>query len=165
MLARLGMPSNISANELPLYWPLNLELPAWRSFLRNIELAPADFTTDFDGVMVADQRQHIGDLQLLAGENGWREPWVANPSITAGRHEQSQAVDASIVRHTRHAQIVGRKNVSVHRHAAAYVHMIEAKAGLIYCRRIEHVSEAERSPVGILVAVACAGVAAVGESR
>ena len=115
--------------------------------------------------MVADQCQHIVDLDFLAGENGWRKPWVANSSITAGRHEQGQAVDASIIRHTRHAQIVRRKNVSVHRYAAADVHMIEAEAGLIYRRRIEDVSESERSPVGILVAVACAGVAAVGQSR
>ena len=43
--------------------------------------------------------------------------------------------------------------------------MIEAEAGLIYRRRSEYVSEAERSPVGVLVAVARAGVAAVGESR
>src|SRR5260221_3134552 len=107
----------------------------------------------------------IRDRSLVSVRTAGPSVWNPKRLKTAGRQEKGQAVGASIVRDTRHAQIRGRKNVSVNRNAATDVHMIEAKAGLIYRRRIEHMSETERSPVGILVAVACAGVAAVGESR
>ena len=107
MLALLGSPSNISASELPLILAGERELSARRGFLRDVELAPADFAAKFDGVRAAHQGKHVGDLPFLAGENGWRKAGVADAAIAAAGSEQSQTVHARIIRNARDLQIAG----------------------------------------------------------
>src|SRR6266576_4410189 len=63
------------------------ELPARRGFLRNIELAPANFSAQLDGMSTTHQREHVCNLTFLAGENGWGETGVSHPGKGAWRKQ------------------------------------------------------------------------------